>query len=202
MLFCCILGSESACSMTAPEIFKKAQDVNPELRDYSARLKIRIKARYFPPLRMRADYYFKAPDRIKIKIRNAPAFLNKYPQVFSSNLPELKDYNCSLEGSRVVAGQECHVVALVPKQPMGDLQRHELCINKENFTIPSQIFTYINEGRIEVLPKYVQKNGFWLFNEVDASFYFPKVYVTASMHVSYEDYQLNGNLPDELFDNK
>ncbi|MFH0802335.1 MAG: hypothetical protein V2A78_08140 [bacterium] len=202
ILFACVISAGNTASMTAEEIFKKAQSINPELKAYSANLKIRIKARYFPPLRMRADYFFKAPDKIRIKIRNAPAFLNKYPQVFSSNLPDLKDYNCKLEDSKNIGGQECHVVALIPKQPMGDLLRHELCINKENFTIPSQTFTYNNDGRIDVLPKYTQKNGFWLFNEVDANFSFPKIYVTASMNVLYENYQLNGNLPDDLFEKK
>lgn len=202
ILFACALRAESTASIPAEEIFKKAQSVNPELKDYSARLKIKIKARYFPPLRMRADYFFKAPNKIRIKIQNAPAFLNKYPQVFSSNLPDLKDFNCKLEDSKNIGGQDCYVVALIPKQPMGDLLWHELCVNKENFTIPSQTFTYINDGRIEVLSKYIQKNGFWLFDEVDANFYFPKVYITASMNVLYENYQLNGNLPDDLFEKK
>lgn len=131
-----------ALAITGEEVFKKAQNINPTLKDYTAKLKIRVSVKLgiSIPMRMRADYYYKAPDKVKIKIKQAPSFLNKYPQVFSSNLPDLKDFNCSLDNSQQVNNEDCYLLVLVPKQPMGDLLRHELFVNKKNFTIPKQKF--------------------------------------------------------------
>lgn len=187
---------------TFDEIYKKALSINSEMKDCQADLSIKINAKWYLGLRfgLAGKYYFKAPDKFKVDLKRTPSFLKKYPKVFSWALPDTKDFNTKLLNEEYVEKNDCYVLFLTPKQPMGDLESHTIWIDKKEFIMRKQMFKYNTDSDIIINQFYIKINNFWVFNNLTAAFRFPKINLNAAVNAYYENYKFNQNLPDKIFE--
>lgn len=187
---------------TFGEIYKKALSINSEMKDCQADLSIKINAKWYLGLRfgLTGKYYFKAPDKFKVDLKRTPSFLKKYPKVFSWALPDIKDFNTKLLKEESVEKDDCHVLFLTPKQPMGDLESHTIWIDKKEFIMRRQMFKYTTDSDIIINQFYSKINNFWVFNNLNAAFRFPKINLNAVVNAYYENYKFNQNLSDKIFE--
>ncbi|MFH1453769.1 MAG: outer membrane lipoprotein-sorting protein [Armatimonadota bacterium] len=208
LLIICAFVFLSDASHAGPsfnEIYKKALSINSGMKDCQADLNIKIQAKwsFVPiPINLQGKYYYKAPDKFKVDLKKTPSFLKKYPQVFSWVLPEVKEFNTKIAGEEDTGGNACYILELIPKQPMGDLKSHNIWIDKKEFIMRKQVFLYNTEAEIIINQNYIQKDGYWVFNDIEASFAFPKINLTATSKANYTNYKFNQNLPDSLFEEK
>lgn len=183
------------------EVYGKAKEINPKMKDCQAKLNLQFNVQMYVPLRfqMSGDYLYKAPNKYKINLKRTPSYLKKHPQVFSWALPDTKDFNCKVSGKEKTKDITCYLIELDPKQPMGDLLKHKIWINAENYTIPKQAFYYDYGGEIEVIQNYKLEKEFWVFDNLVSTFSFPKINLKATVLGLYTNYLFNQNLPDSLF---
>lgn len=183
------------------EVFNKAKGINPAMKDCQAKLNLNSNVHMYIPLRfqMNGDYYYKAPDKYKIKLKRTPSYLKKHPQVFSWALPDAGLFHCKVSGIEKINNSDCYLIELTPRQGMGDLIKHKLWIDLKNYAIAKQTFLYINDGEINVVQNYKKENNFWVFDNLCADFYFPKINLKARVEATYTNYLFNQNLPDSLF---
>jgi outer membrane lipoprotein-sorting protein len=180
-------------------IMNKMRMVNEGLQDYSAALTLKMKAKYSVlelPLNLDGDYYFKQPDKHKIKVNRAPNFLAQYPQVFGWSLPDPAEYTSKVKGRE----NGCVILRLVPRMGMGDLLKIEIWVDETTYRYPKQIYYYRDAGRITLEITYRQVEGFYLFDRLQGTFEFPKNRLTASGQATYRDYRINKGIPDSLFE--
>jgi outer membrane lipoprotein-sorting protein len=173
--------------------------VNEGLKDYSAVVKMNMKAKYSVleiPLNLDGNYYFKAPDRHRIKVNKAPNFLAQYPQVFGWSLPDTKDFTGKVKGEE----NGCKILRLVPIMGMGDLLKIEIWVDKETWRYPRQVYYYRSGGKIELNVTYKQVEGYYLFDRCNGTFDFPKNRLKASGDATYEQYEINKGIPDSFFE--
>lgn len=200
-----MLASRIGAAFAAPSfegIYKKALSINSGMKDCQADLNIKFNVKYILPLRfsLTGKYYYKAPDKFKVDLKRTPSFLKKYPKVFSWALPEVKDFNTAVLPDEAVDGKNCFVLLLTPKQPMGDLANHTIWIDQEEYIMRKQMFKYNTDARITINQYYVKLQGYWVFNNLQAVFNFPKINLNADVNANYENYKFNQNLPDKIFE--
>ncbi|MCD4783395.1 MAG: hypothetical protein K8T10_06150 [Candidatus Eremiobacteraeota bacterium] len=189
---------------TAEQLWTRLQKVNPGLKDYSVRLKIKVQAKYQflnPKLRLTGTYYFKKPDKHKLKLDRASYFLNKYPKIFGWNLPKLKEFNSKVKSVKYM-GKDYYLVTLTPKTIAGDVKMERLWIDKKNYTFPKHIYEYKSGGNITLNVTYRKNGKFILYDKMNASFDFPKEKLSAKANATYGKYTLNKDIPDSFFDKK
>lgn len=188
----------------AQDILKKMRMVNNGLNDYSSNLTVNARVKYSLfnlPVNLDGTYYFKSPDKYKLKINKAPGFLSKYPQVFGWNLPDTKEYTASLTEENDMSN-DCYLLKFVPVKKMGDLEKIEMWVNKNSYLFPKQVYYYRNEGRITLDVSYRKTGSFMLFDKVNAQFEFPGMNLSANAEAFYGEYKINEGIPDSIFDEK
>lgn len=186
------------------ELYQKIKAINSGLKDCQAKLNLQfhdVKFYILPNLRfsMSGDYYYKYPDKYKVKLQKTPSFVKKYPHIFNWNFPDPKDFNCKVAGSDTISNIKCYLIEMIPKQPMGDLLKHQIWINKDNLTMIRQIYIYDFDGKIQLDQTYKKINEFWVFDVLKAHCSFPKIKLDASVETKYDQYKFNQNLPDSFF---
>lgn len=183
-------------------IFAKVKAVNPGLQDYAADIDIQLNAKVsFLPYKpkMSGTYYHKRPDKHKLVLEKAPSYVKKYPQIFGWNLPQLERFNSRVAGEVDLGGKPTWRIELLPKQAMGDIQRIELYVNRNDYTVPRQVTSYSNDGELAVDVDYRSEGGFKVFERMTATFLFPKVSVQAKATATYANYRFNQKLADSFF---
>lgn len=183
-------------------IFAKVRQLNPGLQDYQADIDIALQAKVaFLPYnpKMSGRYYHKRPDKHKLVLEKAPSYVKKYPNIFGWNLPDLAKFTSEVAEEVDLDGRPTWRINLVPKQGMGDIQRVEVWVNRQDYTIPRQVTHYKNDGFLGVDVEYGKTNGYVVFDRMTAEFRFPSVSVTAKATATYANYQFNQNLPDSFF---
>ena len=186
---------------TAEKLWENIMKINPGLKDYSVDLYIKVSAKYqifSPKLNLDGTYYFKKPDKHKLKLRRASYFLNKYPKIFGWSLPALKEFNSKVE-SVTMGGKDYFKVTLTPKTIAGDVAKEEIWIDKENYTFPRHIYYYKGGGLITLNIDYRKVKEFLVFNRMQATFKFPKEKLEASADARYGVYKMNIGLSDDFF---
>lgn len=188
------------------EIFTHLRQFNGSVKDYQADINIKLNARvafipYNPTLS--GKYYFKNPGKHKLVLEDAPSYLKKYPNMFGYNLPNLEKYASGrVVETTTLDGQEVWHIVLNRKPGLGDITTLEMWVNCKDYTIPRQVTNYKNDGKITVNAKYAEKEGYKVFDSMNAEFSFPKVAVSAKASASYANYKFNQNLSDEFFEVK
>lgn len=183
-------------------IFAKIKAINPGMQDYQADIDIQLNAKVsFLPYnpKMSGHYYHKRPDKHKLVLEKAPSYVKKYPNIFGWNLPKLEKFNSRVVAETDLNGQPVWRIELLPKQGMGDIQKVELFVNRNNYTVPRQVTYYANNGELAVDVEYKTEGGYQVFNKMVASFNFPKVSVQAKATATYANYKFNQNVPDSFF---
>jgi outer membrane lipoprotein-sorting protein len=186
---------------TAEVLWDRLKTVNPGLQDYSVDVKIGVNVKFLlvnPDLNLEGNYYFKKPDKHKLKLKKSYNFLEKYPNIFGWELPDLSIHNSTVR-EVVENGKQFYVVTITPKEKRSDLQKEEYWIDPVNYTVPRQIYTYDNNGRITVNVNYRRDGGYWLYDRMNANFSFPSMKLTARAAANYGRYQTNVGLNDEFF---
>jgi outer membrane lipoprotein-sorting protein len=187
---------------TAEVLWEKITQVNPGLNDYSVDLKIKVAAKYQflnPRLDLEGTYYFKKPDRHKLKLKKASYFLNKYPNIFGWSLPPLKEFNTGVKTGNL-GGRDYYVVTLTPKTIAGDIQSEEIWVDQKDYTFPRHIYRYKSGGVITLNITYRRESRFQVFDRMNASFAFPSENLNATADAAYGQYRLNQGIPDSFFD--
>lgn len=200
-----VLAPSVGADEQVENIFKKIQAINPGLRDYQANIEIKLDVRLaFIPYRpeMKGKYYHKRPDFHKLEVENAPSYVKKYPNIFGWHLPRLAKYNSIVEREDTYQGQPVYFIVMLPNQQVGDIQRIEMWVNRENHTVPRQATYYGKNGKLDVMVDYVDRDGFLVFDKMRASFDFPSVSVSAKATAAYSGYMFNQGLEDSFFDSE
>ncbi len=186
----------------AKQIFQKMRDANSGLNDYVCPLTVAAKAKYSfleVPFNLEGHYYFKSPDKYRVKFEKAPEFLSKYPQIFGWSLPEPSEYTIKIfEGTDEYS--RCFMLRLIPVIGRGDLQKIEMWINKDNWLFPRQLYSYRDGGFIDVKCTYRKTNDFNLFDTMHMELNFPKSNIKASADALYGEYIINQGVSDQIFE--
>lgn len=183
------------------KILSKMKAVNEELKDYSASFNMKMKVKYSfleLPINLEGNYYFKSPDKHKIKVNRAPNFLAQYPQVFGWSLPHPKDFTGKVKGEE----NGCKILKLVPIMGMGDLLKIEIWVDKNTYRYPRQVYYYRDGGKIAIDISYKNVGGYYLFDRLNGTFEFPKNNIKASGEAIYKSYKINQGIPDSFFEKK
>ncbi|MCL5035767.1 MAG: hypothetical protein M1269_01490 [Chloroflexi bacterium] len=186
---------------TAREIFDKMEKVNPNLKDFSSEITVKLdgSALFLPiHLDLKGKYFYKKPDKHKLELEKAPKFLSKYPQIFGWHLPELEKHK-TLVKDVMIDDLPCWKITLIPIEGRGDIVQEDIWVNKKNYTFPRNLTTYRNDAYIQVDVKYRNEGENSLFDKMTAEFYFPKVKVKATAAAGYSNYKVNIGLTDDFF---
>lgn len=202
LLACCLMALPAHADQQVEELFAKAKSVNPELQDYSADMNLVLDAKVaFVPYKpnLNGTYYFKKPDKSKVKLEKAPSFLKKYPGIYGFHLPVLEKYNSHVLGQEKLNGLDCYHVELIPKVMKSDVRRLDIWIDVANFTVPRHQTTYASDGLLTVDSEFQKVDGFMVLKGMRALIRFPKASIEATARATYANYKFNQNLPDSLF---
>ena len=182
------------------KILAKALAINPGLKDYSADIQLPLRATLgFIPYNknMVGRYYHKRPDMHKLELKNAPALLQKYPNVFGFNLPDVARYRVLRVQEMKLHGKlPVYKIILVPKVRTSDITGIDIYVNRANYTIPKYDTFYV-KGHLYVNIDFRKEGKYLVYDKVNADFEFPNVLATAS--ATYSNYQFNQNLSDSFF---
>jgi len=180
------------------------KNANKGLADYSVPLTMKVKVKYSLleiPINLEGMYYYKEPDKHKLKVNKAPSYLSKYPQIFGWSLPDPRDFTSVIkecpDGNR-----ECMLVKLIPIMGKGDLLKVEMWVNRTSFLSPRQVYYYRDGGKITLELTYRTIDSFHLFDQVQSSLEFPKMSLNARADALYGDYSINKGLDDSIFTEK
>ncbi|MCE1246905.1 MAG: hypothetical protein LWY06_09690 [Firmicutes bacterium] len=189
---------------TAKELWDKITKINPTLKDYTVPLRVSLQAKYQflnPRMNLTGTYYFKKPDKHKIKLDRASSLLDKYPKIFGWNMPKLEDFNSTVSLEKL-NGRDCYLVTLTPKTIAGDVERERIWIDKENLTYPKHIYEYKKGGSISLEVQYRKDGDFMVYDKMNASFSFPAEKLSATAQAGYGKYVFNSGLSDSFFQEK
>jgi len=183
-------------------IFDEMKKINPGLKDYSSQITININAKWgfisYTP-NMQGNYYFKKPDKHKLELTKAPAYLKKYPQVFGWSLPDPDQFKNRILKSEEAGGQDCWAIEMIPRTPSGDLTRQILWVGKTDYLIYRQQYFYKGSSAIRVDMDYGKVGKYKLFKEMKATFEFPAIKISAETSATYANYKVNTGLKDSFF---
>lgn len=197
-----VLMFNIAYSETFDEIYQKQTSINSVLKDYTCTVNVKgqVETVILPiKFELMGKYYFKAPDKFKVEFKDMGNLLKDLPNVFAWNLPNPKQYNCRVMAEEVKMGVPCYVLELVPKESIGNLEKHLIWVSKDDYTTPVQEFFYKSGGHVLVNVKYKVIEGFKVYDMFDGSLEFPTSSIKAQVQVFYTDYSINKGLEDSIF---
>lgn len=178
--------------------------INPGLVDYSVDVTIKTSgsAMFIPAnFNLEGTYYYKKPDKHKLKLKKSLKVLEKYPNVFGYHLPSLKEYSASVK--RVTSGgRTYYLVILTPYVKVSDVIRQEFWIDADTYTFFRHITDYENGGNITVNISCRKQDGYYLYDKLNAYFTFPKINTKVNAFATYGDYKINIGLTDDFFNQK
>lgn len=199
MLLLFLAGAAGAIE-PVDKILAKAVAANPGLKDYSADIQLPLRATLgFIPYNknLTGRYYHKRPDKHKLDLKNAPAVLKKYPNVFGFNLPDVARYKVLKVSEMNLRGKvPVYKIILVPKKRTSDITEIDIYVNRKDYTIPKYDTFYV-KGHLYVNIDFRKEGKYLVFDRVQADFEFPNVLATAT--ATYSNYKFNQNPPDSFF---
>jgi hypothetical protein len=182
-------------------VLEKMKMVNRGLKDYSSTVKITGMARYSLldiPIFAEGVYYFKEPDKNRLKLSRGPHYLAQYPQALGWNLPSPDEWTCKIRDAQE-NGKELIILKLIPIQGMGDLLKIEMWVDKSSYLFSRQIYFYRDNGKLTLDSSYRVVDGFYLFNKLAGHIEFPKKNIKGDAEAEYGDYRINQGIDDSLF---
>jgi len=182
-------------------VIQKMKMVNKGLKDYSSDVKVTGMGRYSIldiPLYVEGVYYYKEPDKHRLKVNRGPHYLSQYPQAFGWSLPDPDDWTCKVKEISE-NGTTYIILKLIPIMGMGDLQKVEMWIDKSSYLFGKQIYFYRDGGKMTLDTSYRTVNGYSLFNKLVGHFEFPKKHIKADAEVEYGEYRINQGIDDSVF---
>lgn len=185
-------------------IYDKSENLNPKLKDYTAGLDIAVSVKLALlrlPLSLHGTYFYKAPDKHKLELQNAPPLLSKYPQIFGMRPVKPQEHTMSRLPDEELNGRKVFVLRF-DKKDNADYRGATLWIDQEDYTTPRRLYTYKDNGKIEVELKWRKDGGYTIPDEVSANFDFPKHGAAATATAKYGSYSFNNGLDDKIFDDK
>jgi len=182
-------------------ILQKMKMVNNGLKDYSSDVKVTGMGRYSIldiPLYVEGVYYYKEPDKHRLKVNRGPHYLSQYPQAFGWSLPNPQDWTCKVKEASE-NGKTYLILKLVPVMGMGDLLKVEMWVDKSSYLFGKQVYFYRDGGKMSLDSSYRTVNGYSLFNKLVGHIEFPKKNIKADAEVEYGDYRINQGIDDSVF---
>lgn len=184
-------------------IVERMDHLNPTLKDYSVDLAIAlsIKAGILRvPMDLEGTCYYKHPDRYRVELKNAPALLQKYPQIFGYQPVDPTQFTVSIRPDEVLDGRACWVLRLDKKSATSDFRGQTLWVDQQDYTSPRRSYDYTNQGRIDVRFKWRREQGFLLIDQAEGVLDFPKFGASANLVARYTGYRINQGVSDRVFD--
>jgi hypothetical protein len=186
-------------------ITSRMEHLNPGVKDWTSDVTIQANVKLsllVLPMDLHGISYHKAPDKYRFELQNAPALLQQYQQVFGYRPIVLSEFAPVMLADEVVGGRPCYVVRLDKKGTSGDFRSETVWIDKENYTSPSRLYLYKDNGKIDVAFKWRKEKDFTVIDTMEARLEFPKVNGTATVKAQYLDYKFNTGLDDSIFADK
>jgi outer membrane lipoprotein-sorting protein len=197
-------AKQDASTMSADQIVKKIETSNPGLKDYTSDITAKLSVSYSilsTTLNLKGAYYFKAPDKSRIEIKNTPSFLSQYPHVFDFHVRDWKNYKITVREEKD-KDKAFYVLELVPKKTMGDLQKRIVWVSKDDYSVPIEELTYAKEGSARVISAFKKIKGFQVLDSSKATLNFPSIKLSGNMEMFHQDHKINQGLSDEIFQKK
>jgi len=183
-------------------IVERSQTLNPKLKDYVAGVGINLNPKLGIlrlPIDLHGKFYFKAPDKQKIELENAPTLLQKYPQIFGIRPLKPEEHDITLLPDDRLNDREQHVLRFDKKDPGGDYRGQTIWFDKERGTITRTVYNYKDDGRITIDLSWQKLSDYTVLDTVNAELDFPKHGVSATGTAKYTDYKFNQGLSDDIF---
>lgn len=160
------------------------------------------------PFSVNADYYFKAPDKVKIALHGLPGLLlGDAPKTITGAVTLTgfrKDfqtlYHTKLLGTRKILEKACYYLELTPIREDGNVSKTLLWVNRDDFTLPRLITNYKDGSWIQVNRTYSLIEKHLLVDHIDATMNFIKNDLKADVTASYAHYKINQGLSDQIFE--
>lgn len=201
---------ETPTPLQGETILKNIEDQIADIQDLQALIAFTVLTNKFIkfPVTFHADYYFKSPDKVKIKFRGLPRlFLSDAPKAvtaattltgFPRNYASL--YDIKILGIRNVERQNCYYLQLIPKKSDGNVARTFLWVNQKTFTVPKLSTEYKDKSWIHIKRVYKPLKNYFLVKDITSDMKFVQGDLEAHVQARFENYVLNQGLSDTLFE--
>ncbi|MDQ7822212.1 MAG: hypothetical protein RDV48_05395 [Candidatus Eremiobacteraeota bacterium] len=192
---------EAGKSLSLEAVLQKMKEANAGLKDYSSPIRITGLASYSiidTALYIEGTYYFKTPDKHRLKISKGPHYLAQYPQAFGWSLPDPREWTGKVKEVNE-NGKDYFLVKLIPVMGQGDLLKNELWVDKKSYLFSRQVSYYRDKGMMTIESSYRVVEGFHVFDKLIGHFEFPKKHLKGKAQAEYGEYRINGGIDDAVF---
>lgn len=203
------------------EIIKNLKSEFEQVKDYQVKVKIKVKASMLKMPEMNAQFFFKQPDKTKVKSESFAMIPKQGVNV--SPVSYLKgEFTAVFARNETVDGRELAVIKIIPLKEDNDVLLTTVWVDKTRNVVRKLKSSTKGSGTINVDFNYDENMDFPLPSKITFSFNLdekglPKDtdkktkkrrrrdYVSGikgKVILTYSDYKVNTNLPDSLFEKK
>lgn len=179
------------------------------IEDLSAGVTFRIRVRQLGlAFRVTGNFYYKQPDKIRIKLNNVPAFLTAHQDVMFRSadvvvgLPRdiASQYRVTKMNRTTLAGRPCYSMALTPNDATRRVSKVYLWVSPYHYTIPMVVFQYHDGSEVKIKNDYQTYGNFFLVQEMQTVYDFTNPRLEADVVATFGGFRVNQGIPDAVFD--
>lgn len=174
---------------------------NESIRDFSVTMNITFYG-YFMSFPLKAQLYFKRPDKVKIVFSHVPDFLRGYEKQFKAVVPTetlKKKYQCRVMGKEIFEAVPYYVLKMSPVDE-GNLRQAYMWVHSTNFTPARMHLTYRDGSTIEVENEFTSSGQVLVVKKQKINLRLTQL--NAKSVIVYSKYHINEGLPDSFFEEK
>lgn len=211
----------TAQSKNPDEIIKNLKTEFNKVKDYQVNVKIKVDATMIKVPEMKAEFYFKQPDKTFVKSTSF-AMIPKQGVNFSPVSYLKGDYTAVFTRNDNIDGRELSVIKIIPNKEDNDILLTTMWVDQEKNVIRKIESTKKESGTFNLDFIYDENLNYPLPSIIIFSFNLNKVGLPENPEdkpkkkrgrrdlsgmkgkvvLTYSDYKVNTNLPDSLFEKK
>lgn len=185
----------------ATEILRKTEAKNKQIQDFTVKFNAKIICMNInAPIS--GKFFFKYPDKIKVKFDNMPSFFRSYKGLFNGLAPSGTAYGASKREfirEEESKGKKLYLIKITPseKDKKKNIKEMYMWINSETYNPDFMSVIYKNNSSVE------SENGFLKSRKESLPSYQKAVLKSgifnAKTLIKYSDYKINSGLSDDIF---
>ena len=149
--------------------------------------------------KLTGQYYYKHPNKHKVKLNDPPAYLDDAPSLFDWKLPNLEKYSVK-KGPTLTRGTATHHALLyTPKNPGSNTRTIKCTFEEGNWRLIAQDTSYQDGGAVNLRFFYLDDSELPVLDKVKASVSIPSYKLTGEAKIDFSSQQTNQGLEDSLF---
>ncbi len=190
------------------ELFERISESSSQVKDLSAQVNFHLNlSRLGMHFNVGGDFYYKKPDKFKLKLREVPDFLvSREDNAFRTTnlLASLQKnitqgYDARVVDETSLQGANCYVIRLIPKTKES-IQKIVLWVNSQNYTMPKVILSFDDGSTLVQRKQYIQTDNIYVVQDMETDIDSPDI--QAEIITNFSHYQINKGIPDTVFDNQ